>query len=422
MAASTAIDAHLRRGGLDDGLIYDAVRVRLIEIGEAVKDIDPDLLAAEAGTPWDCWERRVFVDEPRVDADRTLEAMPPGNRRPSGRLQRVRGFAEQLLHYFDRPSVGVPTGPVGGPAAWTASTVGGEWRETLGAGQVAELRRAVEAVAEAGRPTSSLTVDDVPLPTWTTAVERWRRELADGRGFVLVRGLPTDWSLEQAEVACWAIGLHLGDPGAQNLDGDLLGHVRDEGPANAHADERLYRTNQEIRFHCDAADVVGLYCRSTSMEGGASRLVSSVTVHDRLRAEAPDLADRLFEPMALDARQPEGSALPPTVEVTPAAWDGARLRTFMHLDYFTSATRHPGVELDDRARRALEAWERIAQQPGIHLDMQLAPGDLQLVSNHTVVHARTSYRDDPSSPRDLLRLWLSLDRAGAHPTTFEEQP
>lgn len=35
-----------------DGLIFDAVRVRLIEIGEAVKDIPPDLLAHEPSIPW----------------------------------------------------------------------------------------------------------------------------------------------------------------------------------------------------------------------------------------------------------------------------------------------------------------------------------------------------------------------------------
>lgn len=32
-----------RRGDLHDGLVYDAVRVRLIEVGEAVKSIDPTL-------------------------------------------------------------------------------------------------------------------------------------------------------------------------------------------------------------------------------------------------------------------------------------------------------------------------------------------------------------------------------------------
>ena len=34
------------------GLIYDAVRVRLIEIGEAVKAISPELLDEAPGIPW----------------------------------------------------------------------------------------------------------------------------------------------------------------------------------------------------------------------------------------------------------------------------------------------------------------------------------------------------------------------------------
>ena len=41
LAAAAAIADHTQRGDLDDGLVFDAVRVRLIEIGEAVKTIDP---------------------------------------------------------------------------------------------------------------------------------------------------------------------------------------------------------------------------------------------------------------------------------------------------------------------------------------------------------------------------------------------
>jgi uncharacterized protein with HEPN domain len=37
---------------LSDGLIFDAVRIRLIEIGEAVKAPPADLLAAEPTIPW----------------------------------------------------------------------------------------------------------------------------------------------------------------------------------------------------------------------------------------------------------------------------------------------------------------------------------------------------------------------------------
>lgn len=52
LASAEAIAAHLTRGGLGDGLVFDAGRVRLIEIGEAVKDIDPERLASESEIPW----------------------------------------------------------------------------------------------------------------------------------------------------------------------------------------------------------------------------------------------------------------------------------------------------------------------------------------------------------------------------------
>ncbi len=52
LASARAIRDHLNRGALDDGLVFDAVRVRLIEIGEAVRAIHPDLLAREPAIPW----------------------------------------------------------------------------------------------------------------------------------------------------------------------------------------------------------------------------------------------------------------------------------------------------------------------------------------------------------------------------------
>ncbi len=49
--AIEAITDHLTRGDLDDGLVYDAVRVRLIEIGEAVKGISPVPWATAVSMP-----------------------------------------------------------------------------------------------------------------------------------------------------------------------------------------------------------------------------------------------------------------------------------------------------------------------------------------------------------------------------------
>jgi uncharacterized protein with HEPN domain len=52
LAAIDAIRAHLTRGELSDSLVFDAVRVRLIEIGEAVKALPAELLANEPDLPW----------------------------------------------------------------------------------------------------------------------------------------------------------------------------------------------------------------------------------------------------------------------------------------------------------------------------------------------------------------------------------
>jgi len=67
--------------------------------------------------------------------------------------------------------------------------------------------------------------------------------------------------------------------------------------------------------------------------------------------------------------------------------------------------------LDRLTQRLFDTYEDIAASPELYLDMQFEPGDIQLVSNHFVLHARTAYEDfaEPERRRHLLRLWLSLD-------------
>ena len=60
----------------------------------------------------------------------------------------------------------------------------------------------------------------------------------------------------------------------------------------------------------------------------------------------------------------------------------------------------------------LDLVDEIANDPTFRLDMDFAPGDVQLLSNHTILHARTGYEDwdEPARKRHLLRLWLTLHR------------
>lgn len=52
LEAVAAIRDHVSRGTLDDGLVFEAVRIRLVEIGEAVKALPADVLESEPEVDW----------------------------------------------------------------------------------------------------------------------------------------------------------------------------------------------------------------------------------------------------------------------------------------------------------------------------------------------------------------------------------
>jgi len=329
----------------------------------------------------------------------------------------VRSFAAQILHYFRRAHEGVRREPLEGPAAWCGEELRDRperWTEALAPDEVAELEAAVRATRERGLPLGRVDREAFPLPTLGPRLARLAGELREGRGFLLLRGLPVGrWGEEDSARAFWGIGQHLGQPGAQNPEGDLLGHVTDTGEEATNPHVRRYKTSGDIAFHCDLADAVGLLCLRSARAGGASRLASSVTVYNEILRRRPDLVERLYEPFALDSRDEEREGKRPWIPVSPCRYAAGRLSTFYHSDYFRSAERHDDVEIPPRDRELLDLFETIANHPEVRLDMQFEPGDVQLVSNHTVVHARTAYEDPPGPGRGrhLLRLWLSLVRS-----------
>ena len=315
----------------------------------------------------------------------------------------------QTIHYFARPQSRVLRAPLDTAAAWKGSDVlkRDDWREVLSDADVAEIDLAIAHAKQTGKPMGELTKRDFPLPTLGRKIARWRQEVRSGRGFQVLRGAPVArWSEADAELFFWCFGQHLGVPGAQNPQADLLGHVRDTGES---PDEvRHYRTRVNINFHCDAADVVGLLCLHQAKRGGLSRIASSVAVYNELLRRRPDLVSRLYEPFMMDTKGEGGVQYLP---VRPCRFEAGRLRTFYHTDYFRSAVGFDGepmLSADDR--EVLDLYNEIADSPQMYIDMALEPGDIQLLSNHTVLHARTDYEDyaEPERKRHLLRLWISL--------------
>jgi hypothetical protein len=236
-------------------------------------------------------------------------------------------------------------------------------------------------------------------------------ELLSTRGFLLLRRFPID-RLDAAaiEIAYLGLGLQLGSPVGQDAQATLLGHVRDEGVARTDPSVRLYRTRARQDFHTDGADLVGLLCLQRAVSGGESRIASSAAVYNEILRRRPDLIDVLYAPFYWDRNdeQSEGEdpyfALPVYHDVNGAP------RMFYIGWYIRDAQRHAQVPRLTYAQiEAMGLVETIANDPAFHIEMTFQPGDVQLLNNAKILHAREAYEDadDPQEQRHLLRLWLT---------------
>lgn len=323
-----------------------------------------------------------------------------------------KSFAEQARHYFNRPHQEIPKKRIESPAAWYGKEVKNQsslWLHRLETEDLKELETATDNLINAGIQLGQITADNFPLPCLSKKIEIWQKQIKDGIGFVVVKALPVDdWSLEQIQMAYWGIGHHLGTPGAQNPDQELLGHVTNYGETDDSPFARLYRTSSNIDFHCDAADAVGLLCLQTAKKGGQSKIVSSVTLFNDLLARQPELVPAIFRPFKMDSRGEHRHDQKPYHEIPIGCYEDGILKTFYHSEYFRSVERLDGVEISAEERSVLDFYDNRADEADVHLDMWLEKGDMQFISNHTIAHARTDYEDDPVKPRHLLRLWLSI--------------
>jgi len=290
----------------------------------------------------------------------------------------------------------------------------------MSADQAGELRTAVAAVRARGLRAAEFSRADFPLPSLAPLLAQVQDELEDGRGFVLLRGLCFD-DEEDAARLIWGIGLYLGRALRQhqrvNVGGyrdDLVAHIVDQGldynAPNVHGSA----TSAEQMPHTDPADVVGLLCVRPAASGGTSRIASSMAIYDELKRRRPDLVAVLERGYAHDLR---GTEAVPGMPVTPrripvfSSFEGKRACIF-NSKTVLAAEKKTGVPLTAPEREAMDALIELALHPDFQIEMNLAPGDLQLLNNHTMLHSRTAWTDpDPARRRLMLRLWLAMPNA-----------
>ena len=96
-----------------------------------------------------------------------------------------------------------------------------------------------------GTPLTGITTANFPLPTLSKFLAVVRDDLLNGKGFILLKGIPVDgWGLQKSAVAYMGLGTYLGNFVSQNGRGHVLGHVKDLGEDATKTDRvRIYRTN-----------------------------------------------------------------------------------------------------------------------------------------------------------------------------------
>ena len=313
-----------------------------------------------------------------------------------------------------------------GPSAWIGADLAKrpeEWTWTLSSAEIAEIEAAVAGVA--GRDIATISRADFPLPTMGPKLDQVRDEILNGRGFILIRGLPVEGRpIAESAAAYWGIGAHLGHARSQNAKGHVLGHVRDMGLATTDPKVRIYQTTERQNFHTDSCDIVGLLCLKTARTGGLSSITSSMSIHNAMARTRPDLLARLFQPFATDRRGevPEGKL--PWFDIPVFNQHAGYLSVIYAPHYVRSSQRFPEARrLTAEDLEALDMFDRMAEDTTLRLDMQLRPGDMQFVHNHTILHDRTAFEDwpEPERKRHLLRLWLAAPGARPLPEVYAER-
>jgi len=322
----------------------------------------------------------------------------------------------------------IPPKKLDNPASWKGKDLSQhpeKWITTFTDNNIQELETAAKHFLSLNKDIGEITQEAFPLATLASTLSKLKQRLIKGIGFAVLRGLPTDnYHQEFAATIFCGIGAHLGKTRSQNAAGHILGHVRDTGASSTDPNARIYQTSERQTFHTDSADVVGLLCLKKAQQGGASLLVSTETLYNEMMQLRPDLATLLFQPIATDRRGevPEGEK--PYFEIPVFNWHRGFLTGIYQRQYIDSAQRFPdALRLSDQHVEALDLFDSLANEPSLHLSMQLEHGDMQFVHNHSMLHDRTGFLDwpEPENKRHLLRLWLSIEGDRELPDSFKQR-
>ena len=316
---------------------------------------------------------------------------------------------------------------VSGPCVWTGQEMlakKDQWHMQWTKAQIDELINAAQYFQSLNHPLEDISPATFPLSKVKPFLEEVLSQLLNGRGFLLLRGIPVqDLGIKLSSIIYMGIGVHLGALRSSNAKGHLLGHVRDQGIQMSKGSGRFYQTNKKLDFHTDSADFVGLLCLQKAKFGGESFIASSMALYNEIARRRPDLLPALFLPYATDRRGEVPDGLYPWYDMPIFTWHENILSCVYIRQYIEAAqTNFPEApRLTSEQIAVMDLIDEILAEPGFVLPMAFEPGDIQLLHNHQILHSRNDFENwpEPERQRHLLRLWIAPKQGRPLPSYFE---
>ncbi|MGB0576980.1 MAG: TauD/TfdA family dioxygenase [Alphaproteobacteria bacterium] len=316
--------------------------------------------------------------------------------------------------------------PATGPAVWKGADFVNDdaWIVSLSSGDLSEIDTALNQAKRTGLPVHQITSKEFPLPGLGKQLEALAEELENGRGFAVIRGVPVNqYSEDENKIISWGLCSYFGTGIPQSRQGDWINHVMDISdqksapkPELDHVVQRKQlRTNHrggELDFHTDTTDVFALFCLRPAKSGGTSRLVSAGTLHNMIGETKPDYLEALYDGYFYMSQSDDNVNKAVTISakrVPVFTRKGDKVEGYYISQVVQRALDHGDFDYNAVEDDAREELQRVAETPGVAHEFDLQAGDLLVVNNHAVLHARYDYEEYPEIERrrHLFRLWMA---------------
>ncbi|KAF2832309.1 Clavaminate synthase-like protein [Ophiobolus disseminans] len=294
------------------------------------------------------------------------------------------------------------------------------WTYKLSASNLEELETALQHFKSLQKPLGYINQGTFPLPTLHDKLRDISREIHNGFGFKVVRGLPVDKHTREDILIIYAgLASHIApirgrqDSQYQGKAADVvLNHIKDL--SSTHDASKIgapaYTSDKQV-FHTDSGDIIALLCLEEAAEGGQSRVSSSWRVYNELAATRPDLIRTLAEEWPTEVfgdptkkyvnrsllhYTPSNSSTPERMIIQYAR------RTFTGFLGLPRSRDIPPIS--EAQAEALDTLHFLAEKHALGLDFK--KGEVQFVNNLSIFHARDGFRNSAEKQRHLVRLWL----------------